>query len=77
MKAVTVYRHSTVKLSYFCSRVTDLIALLLTTSMLSLNINFVHVEKKKNHVSVIQAFVVHILMKEQKRRSRRTHAETH
>lgn len=47
MKAVTVYRHSTVKLSYFCSRVTDLIALLLTTSMLSLNINFVHVEKKK------------------------------
>lgn len=45
MKAVTVYRHSTVKLSYFCSRVTDLIALLLTTYLLSLNINYMHVEK--------------------------------
>lgn len=45
MKAVTVYRHSTVKLSYFCSRLTDLIALPLITYLLSLNTNYVHVEK--------------------------------
>lgn len=45
MKAVTVYRHSTVKLSYFCSRLTDLIALPLTTFLLSLNINYMHMVK--------------------------------
>lgn len=45
MKAVTVYRHSTVKLSYFCSRLTDLIALPLTIYLLSLNINYMHVVK--------------------------------
>jgi len=45
MKAVTVYRRSTVKLSYFCSRITDLIALPLTTYHLSLNTNYMHVEK--------------------------------
>lgn len=50
MKAVTVYRHSTVKLSYFCSRGTDLIALLLTTYLLSLNINYIRVEKKSPHM---------------------------
>lgn len=76
MKAVTVYRHSTAKLSYFCSRVTDLIALLLTTYLLSLNIYYTRVEKKKKpHVCFIQVFSIYILMKEMER-SQRTHAKT-